>query len=174
MTERKRPTPVHPVRTLVKPGDILASLTPDQKVPRPRTLLGPGEIGKRVGADPASRRERQTAHALGLAAETAAAKLLAAKGCRILALRWRSPYGEIDIVARDRTTLIFVEVKARGRLDDAAHAVSPRQRRRIAEAAAAWLAEQPDHGGLNVRFDVILVAPGRPPHHLVNAFDSDG
>ena len=60
-----------------------------------------------------------------------------AKGYRILAKRFRTPYGEIDLVARRRNLLAFVEVKARARLDDAAYAVTPRQQRRIIDAAQA-------------------------------------
>ena len=70
--------------------------------------------------------------------------ILIAKGYRIVARRWRSPVGEIDIVARRRGTLVFVEVKARERLDDAAEAVIVRQQRRIIAAAEAWLAAHPD------------------------------
>ena len=78
--------------------------------------------------------ERQVAFRLGLSAESRAAAYLIAKGYRILARRWRSPAGEIDIVARRRGTLVFVEVKARARLDDAAEAgdaaAAPPHRRR--------------------------------------------
>ena len=65
-----------------------------------------------------------------------------AKGFRIAARRWRSPAGEIDIVARRGNLLVFVEVKARARLDDAAFAVTERQTAHRA-AAEAWLAAIP-------------------------------
>jgi putative endonuclease len=96
-----------------------------------------------------------------------------AKGYRILARRFRSPVGEVDIVARRSRLLIFVEVKARARLDDAAEAVLPRQQRRIAAAAAVWLADNPDDGGSDIRFDVVLVAPGRIPRHIPAAFEAE-
>src|SRR5882762_1073600 len=92
---------------------------------------------------PAPRPERQVAFALGLSAESRAAAFLIAKGYRIVARRWRSPVGEIDIVARRRRTLIFVEVKARLTHDEAAEAVIVRQQRRIIAAAEAWLASHP-------------------------------
>src|SRR6266566_1510804 len=57
--------------------------------------------------------QRRAAFRRGLSAETRAAVLLVVKGYRILARRWQSPVGEIDIVARRRRVLIFVEVKAR-------------------------------------------------------------
>ena len=116
--------------------------------------------------------ERQVAFALGLSAESRAAALLIAKGYRIVARRFRSPVGEIDIVARRRGTLVFVEVKARGRLDDAAEAVMQRQQRRIIAAAEAWLASHPDDVNCDIRFDVMLVAPRSLPRHIVAAFDA--
>jgi len=118
------------------------------------------------------RPERQVAFALGLSAESRAAALLIAKGYRIVARRFRSPVGEIDIVARRRGTLVFVEVKARGRLDDAAEAVMQRQQRRIIAAAEAWLASHPDDVNCDIRFDVMLVAPKSLPRHIVAAFDA--
>ena len=71
-------------------------------------------------ADP----ERQIAFQTGISAESRAAALLVAKGFRILARRWKSPVGEIDIVARRRQLLLFVEVKARHNLDEAAESVT--------------------------------------------------
>src|SRR5438045_6057380 len=91
----------------------------------------------------APRPERQVAFALGLSAESRAAAYLIAKGYRIVARRFRSPVGEIDIVARRRGTLVFVEVKARANLDDAAEAVIVPPRRRINAAAGGGLAAQP-------------------------------
>jgi hypothetical protein len=78
------------------------------------------------------RPERQIAFRTGISAESRAAAFLIAKGFRILARRWRCPLGEIDIVARRRRLLVFVEVKARESLDDAAWSVTERQRTRIA------------------------------------------
>ena len=98
--------------------------------------------------------------------------LLIAKGYRIAARRWKTPLGEIDIVARRRRALIFVEVKARVRVDDAAQAVTERARRRIIAAAELWLAHHPDDAEREIRFDVILVAPGRMPQHIPDAFDA--
>jgi len=134
-------------------------------------------MAKRIREPPkaaplAPRPERQVAFALGLSAESRAAALLVAKGYRIVARRWRSPAGEIDIVARRRGTLVFVEVKARERLDDAAEAVIVRQQRRIIAAAEAWLAVHPEDGNCDMRFDVMLVAPKSLPRHIMAAFDA--
>jgi putative endonuclease len=116
--------------------------------------------------------ERQVAFRVGISAESRAAALLIAKGFRILARRFRSPVGEIDIVARRRHLLVFVEVKARERLDDAAWSVTERQRARIIAAAEAWLAGHPDPSIQDIRFDAMLVAPGRMPQHIPAAFDA--
>ena len=78
--------------------------------------------------------QRVAAFATGISAESKACAWLIAKGYRILARRFRTPHGEIDVVARHRHGLVFVEVKARGALDDAAYAVTPRQRARIIAA----------------------------------------
>jgi putative endonuclease len=117
------------------------------------------------------RRERVAAFRLGLSAESRAAMFLIAKGYRIVARRWKTPFGEIDIVARRRGALVFVEVKARDRADEAAEAVTERTKRRIVAAAELWLAH-PDDNERDIRFDVMLVAPGRLPQHIANAFDA--
>ena len=109
----------------------------------------------------APRPERQAAFRLGLSAESRAAAFLIAKGYRIVARR------------RRKQVLVFVEVKARDRLDDAAESVTERQQRRIAAAAAAWLAEHPDDVNSDIRFDAVLVAPRRLPRHILAAFESE-
>ena len=83
----------------------------DERSTGPTPAPGPGPR-------PGPRPERQIAFRTGISAESRAAAFLIAKGFRILARRWRSPVGEIDIIARRRTLLIFVEVKARANLDD--------------------------------------------------------
>jgi putative endonuclease len=118
------------------------------------------------------RREKIAAFRLGLSAESRAAILLIAKGYRILARRWKTPFGEIDIVARRRGTLVFVEVKARERADDAAEAVTGRNQRRIIAAAELWLARNPADAQRDIRFDVVLVTPGKIPEHIASAFDA--
>jgi putative endonuclease len=117
--------------------------------------------------------ERQIAFKLGLSAESRAAGLLIAKGFRIVARRFRCPAGEIDIVAKRGALLIFVEVKARARLDDAAWSVTDRQKRRIASAATAWLAANPDDAMCDMRFDAVLVAPRSLPWHIKGAFEAE-
>jgi putative endonuclease len=116
--------------------------------------------------------ERRAAFRLGLSAEGRATALLMLKGYRIAARRFRAPIGEIDIVARRGRLLIFVEVKARDTIDDAAEAIAPEQQRRIVMAAEAWLQRHPRDAACDMRFDAILVAPGRWPRHVRAAFDA--
>lgn len=120
----------------------------------------------------APRPERQAAFRVGISAESRAAAFLVAKGFRILARRWKSPLGEIDIVARRRSLLLFVEVKARNTLDETAESLSSRQQPRIAAAAQIWLAAHPEDGIRDIHFDAILVAPGKMPRHIPGAFES--
>jgi putative endonuclease len=115
---------------------------------------------------------RVPAFRTGVSAEARAAAYLMAKGYRILAKRFRTPYGEIDIVARRRNLLAFIEVKARATLDDAAYAVTPRQQGRIINAAQAWLMAHPEHAEFEQRFDAMLIAPRSLPRHLLAAFDA--
>ena len=116
--------------------------------------------------------ERVAAFRTGLSAESRAAAWLIAKGYRILARRFRTLYGEIDLVARRRNLIAFVEVKARANLDDAAWAVTPRQQQRIINAAQAWLMTHPEHAEFEMRFDAMLIAPKSLPRHLLAAFDA--
>jgi putative endonuclease len=124
-------------------------------------------------AKPASPARLAAFHA-GLSAESRAAAFLIAKGYRILARRYRTPHGEIDLVVRRRHLIAFVEVKARETLDDAAYAVTAHQQARIIAAAQIWLMAHPEHDGYDLRFDAMLMAPRRLPRHLIAAFDASG
>jgi putative endonuclease len=81
--------------------------------------------------------------------------------------------GEIDILARRGGVLAAIEVKAREEWEAAAHAVTPRQRRRIARALESYLARRPDLARLSPRFDVMLLVPGRLPRHIAAAWRAD-
>jgi putative endonuclease len=113
---------------------------------------------------------RRAAYGAGRSAEALAAWWLRLKGYRVVARGLRLPVGEIDLVVRRGRVLAFVEVKRRDSLAEAAEAVSPRQRRRIERAALVWLATRPDLAGRSQRFDALLLAPGRLPRHLPDAW----
>jgi putative endonuclease len=116
--------------------------------------------------------ERVAAFRVGISAESRAAAFLIAKGYRILARRFRTPVGEIDIVAGRRNTLAFVEVKARSTLDGAAESITDRNKQRIVAAAEYWLSQHLDDVTREMRFDAVLVAPGKVPRHIAGAFDA--
>jgi len=113
---------------------------------------------------------RVRAYRAGVVAETIAAWLYRLKGYRILARRYRSPVGEIDLVATRGERLAFVEVKRRKTQDEAAFAVTAKQKRRIVRAAQYWVASHPDFVGHAIAFDVVLCAPWALPRHVQNAF----
>lgn len=106
----------------------------------------------------------------GRSGEARAVWWLRLQGFRILARNWRHPLGEIDILARRGRLIVAVEVKWRDSLTQAAEAVGPAQRHRIAQAAAVFLGQQTDAATLSLRFDAMLVAPGRWPRHIRDAW----
>ena len=117
---------------------------------------------------------RRGAEIRGRRAEALAALLLRMKFYRILARRYRTPVGEIDIVARHGKVIVFVEVKERSSEAEAIEALTAGGRKRIARAADLWVAAHPAAAGLDRRFDVILAVPGRWPRHLVSVLDERG
>src|SRR4029077_7613618 len=104
------------------------------------------------------KRARAKAYRSGLFAETLTALLLRLKGNRIVAQRYKTPVGEIDLVALKGKRLAFIEVKRRKTREDSAWTFPSRQRRRIVRAAQYWLAGHPTYAG-HIAFDVVLTAP---------------
>ena len=91
------------------------------------------------------------------------------KGYRPVARNLRTPVGEIDLVMRRGQVLAVIEVKTRDSFADAAEAIRPEQQGRIRRATEWLLAQRPDLALLTIRFDAVLVLPGRWPQHLVDA-----
>jgi len=116
------------------------------------------------------RQARVRAYRRGRSAETIVALLLRLKGHRIVARRYETPVGEIDLVALKGKRLAFVEVKRRKTTDEAAFTVTAKQRRRIVRAAQYWLASHPRFAGHDIAFDVVLAAPWSWPRVIANAF----
>ncbi|MBU4531449.1 MAG: YraN family protein [Hoeflea sp.] len=106
----------------------------------------------------------------GRRAEWMAALALMLKRYRIVALRYKTPVGEIDIVARKGDLIALVEVKARRDLISGVDAVSYPAQRRIAAAGALYISRQPDSARLSWRCDIVVVSPWRWPQHLEDAF----
>ncbi|MDD3370572.1 MAG: YraN family protein [Alphaproteobacteria bacterium] len=116
---------------------------------------------------------KRTAYQTGLSAERKCRWALRLKGYGILAERYKTPVGEIDLVAARGKTLIAVEVKARATQEAALESIQPRQQARIAHALEYFVMNNPRFSGVNLRFDVMLVAPGRWPRHMENAWGID-
>jgi len=111
-----------------------------------------------------AKNKRSEAEKRGHHGEVLAALLLRLKGHRILGRRVRTHAGEIDLVSLPLFgPVCFVEVKARLVGRDAAEAVAPAQRTRIARAASLYLASRPELASRGARFDIIAVA-GFPRH----------
>lgn len=106
----------------------------------------------------------------GKAAEDIVATLYHSRGQHVVARRWRSAAGEIDLIARNGAEVIFVEVKQSRSHAEAAQSLSARQMGRIAEAAALFLAGEPAGQLTPSRFDVALVDGQGRVELLENAF----
>ena len=113
---------------------------------------------------------KKTSYRTGLYAEALCRLVLRLKGYRILASRYKSPLGEIDIVALKRQCVVMVEVKARRSEREAAEAILPRQRQRLERGALDFLAKHPQLNNHNLRFDIMLVASHRLPTHIQDAW----
>ena len=117
---------------------------------------------------------RIAAEGFGHRGEALAALYLNAKLYRIVARRVKTPVGEIDIVARRFGVTVFVEVKTRGRAETEAEALQAVNQHRIVRAAEFYIAQHPHLAATPLRFDVIFLARGKRPRHIVNAFDATG
>ena len=90
---------------------------------------------------------------------------------RVLGRRVRTPLGELDLIALSpKGILCFIEVKTRKGVREAAESVSARQQSRIARAAELYLSAHPGLRHKGVRFDAILIIPGRLPRHVQDAW----
>ncbi len=113
---------------------------------------------------------RQSSHAIGVAAESRARQFLESKSYCILAQRYKTKAGEIDLIARRGDHLAFVEVKQRKTQDEAAWSIAARQQARIALAAEVFLGEHVALSQCSASFDVILISPTQGCAHIEQAF----
>jgi len=117
-----------------------------------------------------SRAMRRRAFRRGHVAEFLGLWHLRRRGWRILARRFKVKSGEIALIARKGRVLAAIAVKARDICSAAGEAISSHQRRRTARAFDHFLALRPELQRPDARFDVMLVAPGRLPRHVVDAW----
>lgn len=113
--------------------------------------------------------KRQRAEQQGRAGEARAALWLQVKGWRVLDRRRKTPLGEIDLIARRGNTVAFFEVKWRATPAELDHAIDARRLARVAAATEA-VAHEYATAGEDIRIDVLLLAPGSFPRHIVNAW----
>ena len=123
-----------------------------------------------AGAAQGRRLRGQTSHAAGVSAEDRIAEDYRRRGYDLAGRRWRGKGGEIDIIARDRDGLVFVEVKKSRDFARAAESLCRRQMRRICSAAEQFLAGEPTGLMTNMRFDVALVNAAGAFQIIENAF----
>ena len=114
-------------------------------------------------------------HQLGKSGEELCTQDLINKGYEIITRNFRSPYGEIDIIAREKHYLVFVEVKTRTKesLDDTKWNISISKQRKITRTAMYFLIDFQTKDLLEFRFDVMILKKEKDNieiNHLVNAF----
>jgi putative endonuclease len=112
----------------------------------------------------------------GAAAEAQAQRHLEQRGLKLLVRNWRCSGGELDLVMRERDTLVIVEVRKRSRGDygDAFESVHARKRGRLDHAARMFLAAHPQYSHCPVRFDVVAVDGSDAVEWLTAAFEAEG
>ena len=96
-----------------------------------------------------------------------------AKGYRILGFRLKTPQGEIDLLVQRGRTLAVVEVKSRTTVAAALEAVTASQRDRLRRAGRSLVAKTPRLYGMNLRLDLIALAPRAWPRHIPDAWRDD-
>lgn len=119
-----------------------------------------------------SKDKNKTNHAIGLQAEDMAAEYLVAEGFDILEHRYKTKYGEIDLIVEKNNILCFVEVKTRQKLENALSSVNFKTRRRIEQSALFYISENPEIQNKSMRFDVIAIAKPFQITHLDNAWEA--
>ena len=95
---------------------------------------------------------------------------LRSRGYHILEKRFKTHAGEIDIIAQNGKTLIFVEVKLRKTKEAAAESIDKKNQKRVRNAAELYLQQHPEYTECEMRFDALILAPGVWPEHIPGAF----
>lgn len=106
----------------------------------------------------------------GIWAEYCALWFLRIKLYCLCAIRYKTKFGEIDLVMQRGKTLVFIEVKRRDALDSGLYAVTLNGQKRITQAAHIFIQRHPQFSHYDMRFDVVVVRPWRLPYHLYDAW----
>lgn len=115
-------------------------------------------------------RNRIAGYKKGRWAEMIAALYLICKAYRILAWRYKTKYGEVDLVAVRGRTLVFIEVKARMTRGEGLEAITPKSQQRILQAAQHFVQRHKRYADYSWRFDAIVVNPRALPYHMPDAW----
>lgn len=110
-------------------------------------------------------------HATASAAEDAACTLLKKQGYALVARNWHCPYGEIDIIARKKHLLVFVEVKYRksAAFGGAVSSITAAKAEKMRRSIYAYLQQHPHRG--DIRADAVLIEGDTAPQHIENILD---
>jgi putative endonuclease len=117
--------------------------------------------------------QKQKSYDAGIVAEFMAGIYLMARGYWIIKRRYKTSGGEIDIIARRGKVVAMIEVKRRADVNAALESVSPKNRRRVVNAARYFLAAHPQFNNMHVRFDIIAVGWPFYWRHLDNAWQAE-
>lgn len=112
---------------------------------------------------------RRQSYRRGIRAEALAALVYRCCGYRILAKRFKTAVGEIDLIAARGRRVVFIEVKQRSTSAACEAAVTPETRRRVRRAAESWLARNPTFQDYDVGFDLVLITPWHLPRVFRNS-----
>ena len=107
----------------------------------------------------------------GILAESKAETYLQTYGFNILHKRYKTTYGEIDLIALNKNLLIFVEVKNRKNIPNYDF-ITPKQKKRCCQAAEIFIAKNPQYMHFNMRFDCIFITKNSIIRHIENAWDN--
>lgn len=114
--------------------------------------------------------KKQAAYQKGLKAEEFAAHYLRQQGYNVLEMRYKTKYGEIDILASKRMLLAAVEVKSRKTIEEALYALSAQSRQRIQNSLMSFIADNPDYQNYDLRFDLFAYQSENSFEYLDNAW----
>ena len=114
----------------------------------------------------------ETNHARGIRAEEQASSYLRRKGFKILRKRYKTKFGEIDLIIQKGKLLCFIEVKARKSTSAALESIKSRAQMRIEKSALFFLSENPNYIDFDMRFDVVAITGGGKITHLDNAWEA--
>lgn len=113
---------------------------------------------------------KKTTYQFGVSREIIAENFLRLKGYSILQKRYKTQFGEVDLIAKKSSTLIFVEVKARKKSELIEVILRPKQIERIKNAAQFFVAQNEKYHEFDMRFDFILFLGSLIPEHFEGYF----